>query len=323
MKKGKRFILQQFLLGIICLFATLGAQSQGDLVKIVPKWKAGDVRNIRVDFTRIVEGKDSIITQENRGYDILFKVLEVNDHYLVRWTCTNDEQFLIAKEIPENMDAIDRRILEGFNAVKMEVLQAELIFQLDKKTGKAKEWIDGLQRLNTVEFQEKKKMREWCKVNNMAADARAEMELNFSKLLQAEYPLWRSKLLEKVSGVFEQYGLAFSLNKETQEKILTSDLVENQDEEVDFPATLTKKATEFGDRLTVKTTIDYDKVFLHSYFQKTQIGMEDLSLEDVLVIEKEQVIFDLTTNWIINYTKTLSFEVGDLKTVSKTSFMFN
>ena len=311
----------------LCLFMSSGflffAQNNGGLVQILPKWQVNDFRNIHVEVTNRTTIADSVVTNEQRAYDILFKVIEISDQILVRWTCMNDDEFIRYSSPWEKPDEIQTRLIQSLEKMKKNIFQSELILKLNLETGIAEEWVDGMKKLKDAEFQEKKELREWCKINNIAAETRVNMEIDFSKVVLSEYEMWRKTILDKVNMLFEQYNKSFSLYKETTETIYTRDLLAEKDQEADFPATCTRTANESGNRLTLQNVIDYDKNFLISYLQKNHEYLDGLNLDNVLVLEKEKAIFDISNTWIVSYSKNLSLEVKEMRSIVLTEITYH
>ncbi len=311
----------------LCLFMSSSflffAQNNHGHVKILPKWQVNDFRNIHVEITNRTTIGDSVIRSDQRAYDILFKVIEISDHILVRWTCMNDDEIIRCNSPWDAPDEIQTRLIQSLENIKRDLFRSELILKLNKETGKAEEWVDGMKKLKDAEFQEKKDIREWCNIHNIAAETRENMEVDFSKVISSDYENWRKSILGRVNMLFEQYNKTFSLQKETTETIFTTDLLAEKNQEADFPAICTRTASESGNRLTLQNVIDYDKKFLILYLQKNHEYLENLNVDNVLVVEKEKAIFDIMNSWIVSYSKTLSFEVKEIRTVALTEITFH
>ncbi len=301
-------------------FVSVGQENQ---LKISPKWKVGESRKAHVDQSIRVIFDDSIVKNQQKSYDVVIKVSAVKSNfYVIKWSCKNDNEILQYYHHRSAPDPNENRIIDALKSAEKKVLYMNLTLQMDKNTGEIKEWLNGRELLKNAEFQEKQNIKKWCASKNVPDEDRINMELDFSKKLNAAYEIWHEMLLQKANFFFESYKQNFLMNKTLKEDVLTTDILDLLDDKTKFPGKMTKEATEINDRLILDKKIEYEKEFLTLYLRKMDDSFNNLSSKDVMVFEKEQSIFDLKSTWLVNYSKKLYFEVRGMKTTSTSTVTF-
>lgn len=298
------------------------AQGNKGKLKVSPQWNVGDVKKVHVDENTRISFDDSVVKNLQNKYDVLVKLTNNSSFYTLSWTCKNDEEMLQFANYADAKDKVENRVIQALKSAENQIVFSEFSLQMDKSTGQVKEWLNGKELLKNAEHHEKKKLKAWFEDDQIPEDDRLDIELTFSKKLNAAYDTWRTSLLEKANFFFESYNQRFTTNQTLTEDVTTADILDLRDTETKFPGKLTCEATEVNDRLILDRKIDYDKEFLTLYLRKMGSSFENLSLNEVMIFEKEQSIFDLKSTWLINYTKRLYFEVKGMKTTSTRTVTF-
>ncbi len=321
----RNFVVTMKNLVFIILFFTSApffGQKPKDPVKISTLWKVDETKKIHVDHNTKVSFDDSLVKHTQYSYDVVMRLIDNSETYTLNWVCLNNPEMLQFANPVKGTDVKENQILQILKTAEEKIVLVDLRLEMNKTTGEIIEWANGRELLKNTEFKEKKELKTWCFEQGFTEAERVDLELEFSKKLNAAYGYWRQTLLQNANMFFESYKQSFVVNQTITSDVQTLDVLSMQDGETQFPGKQTCDATEVNDRLIMDKKVEYDAEFLSNYLRKKGGKFESITSSEVKVYEEEQAIFNLSSSWLINYKKKLHFQVKGMKTTSTTTVTF-
>ncbi|MFA7274582.1 MAG: hypothetical protein WC044_11985 [Crocinitomicaceae bacterium] len=308
------------LLGLFWVF--FGLSQEEELFQVSPRWKVGDHRKVHTETSTKVIYDDSLVSNTRNVYDIQMKVLSTSDQYLMSYISKD----FLGTYIVEKREGAKSASQDKFRAVlseaEIEFGAAEFKIQIDQKTITALEIKNGLEIAKKVEYHAKKKIKEWGELEHKSAEEILAVEMEFGKEWAEIIPKIQQAILSKTTNLFSAYNLAFPMNSSIVQKVLTHDITASSKSDTLFPAEMKMETVEVNDKLIVKTNLDYDKEFLLTQLKKSYASLEKVAYKDVSIIEKEEIIFDLNSTWLLQHSTNLHFEIPGMKTMTKSVITF-
>jgi hypothetical protein len=310
------------LLFITILFFGTSFSQEEKLFQVSPHWKVGDKRKVHTDISTKVIYDGVLISNQRNIYDINLRVLSTDDQFLLNYSSFDRLPSVLGNSEDGVGNKSSLKIRSLLRDAEVEICKSDLQVQVNKKNGAALEIKNGLEILKKVEHSTRKEFREWANREEIPDAEIRNMEIDLGKRFIEMYPKIQQTILDKTTLIFSSYNIAFPMNSSSEKEVMTRDITASKKSDSLFPAIMKMESVEVNDKMIVKTSLDYDKKFLLAQLKKSYHKLENVKPEEVSIIEKEEIMFDLNTTWIHHHTTNLHFEIPGMKTITKSSVTF-
>jgi|GEM_PF-1843527 hypothetical protein len=293
-----------------------------ELYQVSPHWKVGDTRKVHTEMSTKVVYDDSLISDLRSDYDIEIKVLAVDEQYLLSYISLDKLGSVLKKSDEIYISLAPEKINSLLENAEIEIGKAELKIKVNNKTGAAIEVRNGLEISRNVKYTSLKELRKWCAKENKTESESRMIAVEFNKRFEEMYPLVEQAILNKTTSIFSAYNIAFPMNSSITREVMTHDLTAASKSDTLFPALMKMETMEVNDKMIVKTSLEYDKFFLLQQLKKSYSKLEKVEPSQVSIIEKEEIIFDLNSTWLVQHSTNMHFQIPGMKTLTKTVVTF-
>jgi len=309
------------ILSVFFSILTVFSQEE-ELYQLSPHWKVGDTRKVHTEMSTKVIYDDSLISNARSDYDIEIKVLSIDDQYLLSYKSSDKLSSVLRKSKEEGKSPANSKVKSLLEEAEIEIGKAELKIQVNNKTGVALEITNGLEISRNVKYTSLKELREWCANENKTESESRMIAVELNKRFEEMYPLIEQAILNKTTSIFSAYNIAFPMNSSITQEVMTHDLTAASKSDTLFPAVMKMETMEVNDKMIVKTSLEYDKFFLLQQLKKSYSKLEKVEPSQVSIIEKEEIIFDLNSTWLVQHTTNMHFQIPGMKTLTKSVVTF-
>ncbi len=304
-----------FLIG---LFTVLTAFSQEEeLFQVSPHWKVGDAKKVHTEISTKVIYDDSLVSNIRTVYDFKVKVAAVGKSFSLNFQSSDKLLSVISHSKDDPKSPAFKKINNLLVDAEIQIGESEFRIEVDKANGTALEIKNGLEIARKIKFNCLKELREWCAKESIAESEQRLIQVELSKRFDEMYPKIERQILNKVSSVFSAYNVSFPMNTSITQNVMTHDLTAASKSDTLFPAVMKMETIEVNDKMIVKTSLEYDKAFLLQQLKKSYDKLEKVEPNDVSIIEKEEIIFDLNSTWLVQHTTNMHFQIPGMKTLTK------
>jgi hypothetical protein len=250
------------------------------------------------------------------------KVLSTSDQFLLSYSSFDRLPSVLNNPDESSENEVNKKIRSLLRDAEVEIAKKEFHIQVNKLTGVALEIKNGIEISFSTEQEKRKEIRLWAEEEKKSEKEIRSMEIELSKRFTEMYPKIEQTILDKTTSIFSSYNVSFPLNSSMEREIMTRDLTASSKSDSLFPAIMKIESVEVNNKMVVKTSLDYDKKFLLTQLQKSYHKLANVKPEEVSIIEKEEIVFDLNSTWIHHHTSNLHFEIPGMKTITKSSVTF-
>lgn len=316
--------MKHFLYVICLLFSTFAfGQSNKQLHKIKPNWKLGDFKKIHTEsFTKIFI-KDSIFnnTQATANYNI--KVIDTIKTYTLLYSSEPNTLDFKSNSSNSKVDSVVNILAKIIKNIEKEtkVFQYEIL--VDKKTGQALKVKNSDEFLKMIEHVISTMIVEFGeKVGKTAIqiDSVKQKAVSYFKLKE---PKILETIINEFNYIMGAYSLTFPYNSSISQKAMVHDVnAMGEFGDIEMPAVITTTSKKTDISLTIQTDTDYDKEFLLEQIKKKYKNMNNLTISDIFLSEKEETKFTTKSNWIVSQKSIVVFKTKEVKVISETRLSF-
>lgn len=313
----------KFLLYLFVLFFLGNLSAQVDkLFQVSPHWKVGDMRKVHTDISTKVIYDGVLISNQRNIYDVNFRVLSTDDQFVLNYSSFDRLPSVIGSNEEGNENISNLKIRGLLREVELQFGKSDLHVQVNNQTGVALDLKNGLEIIKNLKHKARKELREWALSEKLSEEEIRKFEIEMDKRFTEIYPKLKQTILDKSTMILSSYNVAFPMNGSVQKQVMTRDLTAASKSDSLFPAIMKMESVEVNDKIVVKTSLDYDKEFLLAQLKKSYHKLENVTPNEVSIIEKEEIMFDLNTTWILHHTTNLHFEIPGMKTITKSTITF-
>jgi hypothetical protein len=305
---------------ILLLISLISSAQEVELFQITPKWSIGDERHVHTETKSTTYVNDAVYSEVDVVADYTIAVIGIEDHYTLSYTQESGDL-----EVDANFgnDSVTNIIMDLIKKVENRAAHLEFIVSVDKETGGAYE-IQNSEEINaTMKTIILELVTDIGKSNDLSSEKIESLPSLLQPIIDSLIPQMNQTILNSINYLFQAYSYSFPLNSTYEQDMMAHDInAMGVFGTTEFPAILTLNSQEDGNQIQISTSTAYDKSFLLAQMKNNSEYIEDITEDDLLILESDQVVIDLNSTWILEHLSTVRFQMPGVKVIENSLMRF-
>lgn len=309
----------KIVVGLVAiLLVKLVSAQEDEFFQVTPDWKIGDSRTVHVEEKTTTFIEDTVFSYMNMVSDYSIEVVDVKDHYTLLYSQSSDDF-----NVKSSSDSLDNFIVKITKLVEKKLDGFEYKIVVNKETGLAFDVMNSDELMSKMKVAIHEVVEEIGKQKGKTETEIKEAQVGLEGYITPMAPQMIETVINGVNYLFQAYSYTFPLDDVVVQDITTYDVnAMGAFGTTEFPATQTLESISSEDRLVIKTSLDYDKEFLLEQMKKKSNSTKDLTVDDLYISEKENVIIDLNSTWIEKHVSDVEFRLPNVKVINHGTIEF-
>lgn len=308
------------LITAVLLFCHSVTAQEVELYQMIPSWKSGETKIVTTNSKITTYIADTVFLEVSQNNTYKITVTELKNSYEFNYSQLSEG---LGVDYITSNDLNPEILSEFVRLIEKKVSQYDYVILMDKETVQA----TGIKNERAFfEFVKKSVKEILIELTGHKSKDKAEekqFEQNINNYFTTFAPQMKQTILNSVNYLFQAYSYGFPLNDVVSYETMVHDInAMGYFGTTEFPAIYTIDAREEGEDMRLKINTSYDKEFLLKEFKNKSVGMRNLTINDLLIQENEEIVFDGETSWIKEHKSYVLFEVPGVKVVENSVITF-
>ncbi len=282
-----------------------------DMIELTADWKVGEKKTVTTEASSQMTLNGSLISDEKVTTTCELEVLRNNSEYV-----TLSYRVVPGKPIEteaasdgDSVQIVHNELQELLLLFDENISRLNYMVQLRKEDGVAEEILNWDEL--SVEIEEMVyKLVDHLSQESALPISRDSLRTVMNEMMIQRQPEMEQTILNSVTSMFQVYAYSYPKNGSHSfaiEAYAINQLGVFADE--DLPATVTIDSKRSGNSLKAHIDMQYDKEYLLNAMKQKSPQFADLEVSDLVIVETEDVEFNLSTNWIRTQVSVIQFEL--------------